>query len=167
MAFDRSPEGCKQPLARAPAPTRHVQRLAREQIVLEGLQELRAEFRADDEKVHFVLQTERAMVNVGGPHERPASIYALELRLRERRSGRQGRQRPSNTATIRVRPLSTIMSVSIPAWLTPQRRLISSTSNNPMTAATPPTCKEFSRQDARTLQRFVFGIAQAGFDPSQ
>ena len=82
MALDHSPEGCKESLAqRAPTPTRDVESLAVEQIVLECLPQLRAEIRADNEKVHFVIQTERAMVNVGGPHERPATIHDEHFRV--------------------------------------------------------------------------------------
>lgn len=82
MALDHSPEACKEPFApRATAPSRDVQSLAVEQIVFEGLPQLPAEIRAHNEKVHLVIQTERAMVNVGGPYERPASIHDQHFRV--------------------------------------------------------------------------------------
>jgi hypothetical protein len=82
MALDHSAEGCKEALApRATVPTRDVQSLAVEQIVLERLSQLCAEIFAENDKVHFVIQTERAVVDVGGPYERPASIHEKNFRV--------------------------------------------------------------------------------------
>src|SRR5690606_33373874 len=82
IALDHSPESCKEPLAPgATVPTCDVESLAVEQIVLECLPQLRAEIRADNEKIHFVIQAERAMVDVGGSYKGPALIHDKHFRV--------------------------------------------------------------------------------------